>query len=87
MILIKENKIIYSSVNEKLCKKKITNEIKNLKKGNYQDCINLTKDYTLENPYTYCEFKTNNYTGYSLLITYKTNEEEKAANFISSLIE
>lgn len=88
IILADKEKVLYASKKYKdLMKEKVTLEIKKIiKEERENEEFNLTKSFSLTDPYYYSLINFNNYTKYLFIILYKKVETKKIASLICKLL-
>lgn len=88
IILADKEKVLYASKKYKdLMKEKVTLEIKKIiKEERKNEEFNLTKSFSLTEPYYYSLINFNNYTKYLFIILYKKVETKKIASLICKLL-
>ena len=88
IILADKEKVLYASKKYKdLMKEKVTLEIKKIiKEERENEEYNLTKSFSLTDPYYYSLINFNNYTKYLFIILYKKVETKKIASLICKLL-
>lgn len=88
IILADKEKVLYASKKYKdLMKEKVTLEIKKIiKEERENEEFNLTKSFSLTEPYYYSLINFNNYTKYLFIILYKKVETKKIASLICKLL-
>ena len=88
IILADKEKVLYASkIYKDLMKEKVTLEIKKIIKAEREnEEFNLTKSFSLTDPYYYSLINFNNYTKYLFIILYKKVETKKIASLICKLL-
>ena len=88
IILADKEKVLYASKKYKdLMKEKVTLEIKKIiKEERENEEFNLTKSFSLTDPYYYSLINFNNYTKYLFIILYKKVETKKIDSLICKLL-